>query len=270
MTVSVHSSTRRERTCAFSDGRHMGLLRSSDTFPLISSSCACRQGLARAHSPTMALQVGENLNTSQRGAFQAYQTGVDIVILGSAGAGKSFVTKSILQHAISTRPTGSVVALTISNAQAQEIGGGTLNAFFGTPVLAGDAPLTGTMLNSRVRDSARVRKRVEALSVPGGLLVLDEAFSNASATLQAMVSCCAATGVVPQLVSKSIDARAANSHLDFLKDRICAPANYWRLSPIVYRACSSVGELLSQGYFLITFLASIFSMSNCMQYCSMW
>lgn len=153
----------------------------------------------------LSAHVPGNLDRSQLEAFRWYAAGKTVGLMGPAGAGKTFTLQVILHDGRSSRPRGAVVALAMTNAQAQEIGGVTVNRFFGMPVIA-EGPgseWTASMPRERYRLNAAVKSRVDGLCVQSGLLILDEVPSMASSQFEAVFAFLLPLGL-PQMASSLI------------------------------------------------------------------
>jgi ATP-dependent DNA helicase PIF1 len=117
-----------------------------------------------------------NLSTSQKLAFEKFKNGESILILGSAGTGKSKLVKEFVKYIKSNDETSTknMYITSTTGISAYNIGGITINSFMG--IGTGRAPVE--VLLKRLRYRPDIKERIRRTDI----LVIDE-LSMMSASL---------------------------------------------------------------------------------------
>lgn len=114
------------------------------------------------------------LSASQQRVVDLFNDGHNVLVIGSAGCGKSYLVKELRYQTSKNWPTKRMVVTATTGIAAYNINGITLNSFFGIGTGEHDVQV----LIKRVRRKAGIRERLRGTDI----LVIDE-ISMASAEL---------------------------------------------------------------------------------------
>jgi ATP-dependent DNA helicase PIF1 len=107
-----------------------------------------------------------DLSDSQRLAFSKFRSGESLLILGSAGTGKSRLIKEFQKYIKRNEPTKTMYVTSTTGISAYNIGGITINSFMG--IGTGDASIE--VLLKRLRYKIGIKDRIRRTDI----LVIDE------------------------------------------------------------------------------------------------
>jgi len=121
------------------------------------------------------------LNTEQHIVVENVKNGANILITGSAGCGKSFVVKYIIQYATETNKILGICAMTGSAAIL--IGGTTLHSFMGIGLARESVEHLVRRIRSNANDKATLLKQLEMLIIDEVSMMNDELLTKLSQIL---------------------------------------------------------------------------------------
>ena len=121
------------------------------------------------------------LNTEQRIVVENVKKGANILITGSAGCGKSFVVKYIIQYATETKKVLGICAMTGSAAIL--IGGTTLHSFMGIGLARESVEYLVRRIKSHPNNKADLLKQLEMLIIDEVSMMNDELLTKVSQIL---------------------------------------------------------------------------------------
>ena len=121
------------------------------------------------------------LNEEQHIVVENVKNGQNILITGSAGSGKSFVVKYIIQYATESKKVLGICAMTGSAAVL--IGGTTLHAFMGIGLARESVEYLVRRIRSNPNDKAALLKQLEMLIIDEVSMMNDELLTKMSQIL---------------------------------------------------------------------------------------
>jgi ATP-dependent DNA helicase PIF1 len=112
------------------------------------------------------IDVDENLSDTQKTAFELFKNGQNLVVLGSAGTGKSALIKTMEEYIKTNKKDSNIYLCSTTGISAYNIGGMTIHSFMG--IGTGDLPIEA--LIRRVNRKKQYRDRI----ITTDILVIDE------------------------------------------------------------------------------------------------
>jgi ATP-dependent DNA helicase PIF1 len=123
------------------------------------------QDLLKEHL-NITVDYEDNLSESQKAAFKLFKENKNLVILGSAGTGKSMIIKTMEEYIKTNKRESKIYLCSTTGISSYNIGGMTIHSFMG--IGTGDIPIEA--LIRRVNRKKKYRDRI----ISTDILVIDE------------------------------------------------------------------------------------------------